>query len=157
MTREDINVYTNRISNANPTQLIVVMYDMAIDYLKSAVRYVDEGSKTEFTAELKRAKRVINQLTSVLDMKYPVSGELKNIYLFMNNAIVRANARYETEELTRCIAMLEKLRAAFFEVSKQDTQTAVMKNTQQLYAGLTYSRNSLNETMSEDYNRGFTV
>lgn len=157
MTRENINIYTNRISNANPTQLIVIMYDMTMDYLKSAMFFAGQQSMAEFVEELKRAKRVINNLTSVLDMQYPVSDELLSIYLYMNNAIVRAYARYKTDELSRCIGMLEKLRAAFLEVSKQDERGPVMENTQQVYAGLTYSKNSLNETMNSDFNRGYVI
>lgn len=157
MTREDINIYTNRISNANPTQLVVIMYDMAIDYLKSAMTYKGQQSMAEFTEELKRGKRVINNLTSVLDMQYPVSENLLAIYLYINNAIVRAYARCKTDELSHCIGMLEKLREAFMEVSRQDTRDAVMENTQQVYAGLTYSKKSLNETMNEDFNRGYVV
>lgn len=157
MTREDVNVYSNRISNANPTQLIVIMYDMTIDYLKSSVRYLNEGSRSEFCNELKKAKRVINNLTGVLDMKYEISENLFSIYIFINNAIVRAYSRYETSEISRCVEMLEKLRKSFNEISSLDNSGKVMENTQQVYAGLTYSRNSLNETMSQDYNRGFTV
>lgn len=157
MTKEDVNVYSNRISNANPTQLIVIMYDMAMDYLKSSVRYLNEGSRTEFCYELKKAKRVINNLAGILDMKYKVAEELLDIYIFINNAIVRAYSRYDTSEISRCIAMLEKLRESFNEISSLDNSGKVMENAQQVYAGLTYSRNSLNETMSQDYNRGFTV
>lgn len=157
MTNEAINVYTNRITNANPTELIVIMYDMAIEYFRSAVESFGQQNLEEFTGELKRGKRVINNLTSVLDMQQPISGNLLSIYLYINNATVRANARYETGELERCIGMLEKLREAFAEVGKQDTRSVVMENTQQVYAGLTYSKNSLNETLSQDINRGYTV
>lgn len=157
MTREEINIFTNRISNANPSQLVVIMYDMAVDYLKSAMRYLEQQSMSEYTEELKRGKRVINNLTSVLDMQYPIAGNLLSIYLYINNAIVRAYARGKGDELPRCIGMLEKLRTAFLEVSRQDTRDVVMENTQQVYAGLTYSKNSLNETMNGDFNRGFTV
>lgn len=157
MTRESIKIYTNRISNANPTQLVVIMYDMTMDYLKSAMTFAGQQSMGEFTEELKRAKRVINNLTSVLDMQYAVSEDLLSIYLYMNNAIVRAYARYKTDELSRCIGMLEKLRDAFIEVSKQDNRGTVMENTQQVYAGLTYSKNSLNETLNKDFNRGYVI
>lgn len=157
MTNEAINVYTNRITNANPTELIVIMYDMAIEYFRSAIECFGQQNPEEFTEELKRGKRVINNLASVLDMQQPISGNLLSIYLYINNAAVRANARYETGELERCIGMLEKLREAYAQVGRQDTRSVVMENTQQVYAGLTYSKNSLNETLSQNINRGYTV
>lgn len=157
MTKEALTAYTNRITNANPTQLIVIMYDLAIDYMQSAVRSYEEKELLDFRSSLKAARRVINNLTSVLDMKYFISGELMRIYLFINNAITRANARYETDELVRCIHILEKLRKSFEEVSRQDGRKPMLENVQQVYAGLTYSRDSLNEVMEQDYNRGFMV
>lgn len=157
MTKEKLTIYTNRISNANPSQLVVIQYDMAIDYLQDALAAYEQNSLQEFTCELKRAKRVINQLSSVLDMKYQISAYLHRIYLFINNAIIRAIARRETAEIERCIKMLEKLRQSFEEVSRQDSRGPVMENTQQVYAGLTYSKGALNEMMSENSNRGYTV
>ena len=45
----------------------------------------------------------------------------------------------------------------FKEVAKQDDSEAVMKNVQTIYAGLTYGRGTLNETIDSgaDANRGF--
>ena len=52
---------------------------------------------------------------------------------------------------------MEQLLPSFREVAKQDTSEAVMKNVQQIYAGLTYGRGSLNETIGVDIGkkRGF--
>ena len=59
--------------------------------------------------------------------------------------------------LTRIISMLNKLQKSFEELSKTDTSGKAFKNAQEVYAGLTYGRGTLNESTSIDANRGFTV
>lgn len=51
---------------------------------------------------------------------------------------------------------MKKLRASFLEVSRQDTSEPLMKNTEKVYSGLTYSRYGANE-MAQDTlgNRGY--
>lgn len=157
MTDEDIRTYTARISGANPTQLVVVMYDMAADYFSSAVNLLKEGNKKEFSVNISRGRRVINNLNSCLDMQYPVSAQLSSIYMYMIRAAVHANAVYDTSDIEKCIQMLKKLSKAYGEVAAQDTRSSVMTNTQQVYAGFTYGKGELNETVSSEYNRGYTV
>ncbi|MGN0373868.1 MAG: flagellar protein FliS [Butyrivibrio sp.] len=155
MTKQEINDYGVRISHASRTELIVIMYEMAVKYIDDGVKELEAGNVELYRVNIKRAKAVINELTSVLDMRQPVSHELRNIYIFINNVFVRADIRKETEELLRVRGMLVRLKEAFTEVSKTDESGPVMQNTQQLYAGLTYSRSSLNEEMYSDINRGY--
>ena len=130
---------------------------MAIKYIDDGVAALKSENVSEYRKYLKRAKSVINELVSILDMKYEISFELRNIYVFMIKTLVRADIRKETDELVRIREMLLELRKAFIEVGKSDNSGAMMQNTQQVYAGLTYSRTSLNESMYSDVNRGYKV
>ena len=157
MTGQEINEFSVKISQANKTGLIVIMYEMAIKYIDDGMKALNNNNVEEYRLNLKKSKAVINELTSVLDMTQVISFELRSLYVFINNVLVRADIRVETEELIRVREMLVKLSNAFSKVSKSDKSGPVMENTQQLYAGLTYSKNSLNEDMYSDINRGFKV
>ena len=157
MTSQEINDYGVKISQANKTELIVIMYEMAIKYIDDGLECLKNNNVEEYRLNLKRSKAVINELTSVLDMSYVISFELRSLYVFMNNVLVRADIRVETEELKRVREMLVKLSKSFKKVSASDDSGPVMENTQQLYAGLTYSKTSLNVDMYNDVNRGFKV
>ena len=53
---------------------------------------------------------------------------------------------------------MRRLYGAFVEAAKQDQSEPVMKNTQQVYAGMTYARCALNEDFVDNGNqRGFLV
>ena len=155
MTSQEINDYGVKISQANKTELIVIIYEMAIKYIDDGLESLSNNNIEEYRLNLKRSKAVINELTSVLDMSYVISYELRSLYIFINNVLVRADIRVETDELKRVREMLIKLSKSFKKVSADDNSGPVMENTQQLYAGLTYSKTSLNVDMYSDVNRGF--
>lgn len=157
MTREEQKDYGVKVTQASRTGLIVLMYEIAENYLESGMTAFDRNDIPEFRANLKKAKAVINRLNSNLDMQFSISQELQNLYLFMNRTFVKAEIRKETEEIQRIIGILRQLGAAFAQVEKTDETGPVMENTQQIYAGLTYSKNSLNEEMYPEPNRGYTV
>ena len=159
MTKSEINAYTMRVAQASKSELIVIMYEMAVKYIDDGTEALQAGNVQEFRVNIKRAKAVVNELASVLDLRFSVSSNLLALYTYMNNVMVKSDITLKTDDLIRVRAMLEKLHTAFGKVSEQDTTEPLMKNVQQVYSGLTYSRNSLNESYANasDLKRGYRV
>lgn len=157
MTKQKLKDYGIKVSQASRTELVVIMYDIATEYLDDALDAYNAGNTDSFRQYLRKAKNFINELSSSLDMKYQVSSQLFSIYLFMNNALIRADIRNDVSEIDRIKMMLIKLRNSFDKVSREDNSGPVMTNSDQVYAGLTYSKESLNENVYSDGRRGFTV
>ena len=158
MTNQEINIFSRKITNASKSQLIVIMYEVAIKYIDDGIEALKNSEVDIYRLNLKRAKSVINELNSVLDMTQNISLELRRLYVFMIGVLVKADIRMETEELIRVRGMLEKLMSAFSDVSKSDESGPIMENTQTVYAGLTYGKSSLNVNLSDQgTNRGFCV
>ena len=56
------------------------------------------------------------------------------------------------------IKMLIELKESYEKIASQDTSSPVMENTQMVYAGLTYGKNSLNIDLSDQgIDRGFRI
>lgn len=159
MTKSEINAYTMRVAQASKSELIVIMYEMAVKYIDDGTEALQAGNVQEFRVNIKRAKAVVNELASVLDLRFSVSSNLLALYTYMNNVMVKSDITLKTDDLIRVRAMLEKLHIAFGKVSEQDNTEPLMKNVQQVYSGLTYSRNSLNESYANasDLKRGYRV
>lgn len=159
MTKSEINAYTMRVAQASKSELIVIMYEMAVKYIDGGTEALQAGNVQEFRVNIKRAKAVVNELASVLDLRFSVSSNLLALYTYMNNVMVKSDITLKTDDLIRVRAMLEKLHTAFGKVSEQDNTEPLMKNVQQVYSGLTYSRNSLNESYANasDLKRGYRV
>ena len=155
MDNDAIKTYSYRISQATRSQLVVITYDIIMDYLNEAI---DKKDGSEYKESLHMAMRGIDQLITGLDMNYEVSAQLYQLYIYMKRTLISMQVLIDCNKLNRIISMLKKLRAAFLEVSMQDTSEPVMKNTQKVYSGLTYSRSGANETAQDTLgNRGYKV
>ena len=157
MTNQEINVFSRKITNASKSQLVVIMYEVAIKYIDDGIEALNNNEVDSYRLNLKRSKAVINELISVLDMTQKISVELRRLYVFMVGVLVKADIRKETDELLRVREMLKKLMEAFSVVSESDGSGPLMENTQAVYAGLTYSKDSLNENIYSATNRGYKV
>lgn len=159
MTRDELNAYAMRVSQASKTELIVIMYEAAIQYIEDGMAALEQEETEQFRHDIRKAKAFVNELASALDMKYPVSVNLLSLYTYMTKVMVKADITLKTEELSRVKNMLVRLCGAFGQVSREDRSGPVMQNTQQVYAGLTYSRNALNESYDDagGVKRGYTV
>lgn len=157
MTKEVKSSFSYRIMQASPTELIVILYEMTQVYITESINYLKEGNVLEFRNNLRYAQRVINELNCALDLKYPISLDLMQLYMFLIRTFIKASSKKEDKDLIRCINILEKLKSSFNEVAKEDKRGPMMQNTQQVYAGLTYSKGNLNETFGLESNRGYRV
>lgn len=163
MDSEKKKEFVARISQANRTQLTVVVFDVIIEEISNAIKLSENGLSGEDTESyghsLKMARDFTGELINSLDMKYPIAGELRPLYVFINKEIIYALLSGNTEKLPKLLNILKELRESFEKVSHQDFSEPLMENTQKIYAGLTYGRGQLNE-IAVDVNqaqRGFKV
>lgn len=159
MNKEAIKTFSYRISQASKTELVVIMYDMAQEYLKDAIQALNDDDKIGFCNNIRLVKRVIDELSSGLDMQYEIANELFVLYMQADKILIRCLARMDNEELDKVENMLNKLRESFYKLSKDDDSGPVLKNVQQVYAGLTYSSaGGSNEIYNDPVNnRGYSV
>ncbi len=153
MTDEMKQEFTRRITSANRSEMVVITYEIALEYLNEA----DEaGSGEPFYEAVKHAKRCVEQLRSVLDYNYEISHTLMRLYNFIAEELDRAVMRNDPSCYAESRKILTELHEAWSEVSNQDESDQLMNNSEKVYAGLTYGPEGANEATS-DPSRGFTV
>ena len=157
MTKEQIQTYTLRVSQASSCEMILILYDIILEDVQTAKEAKARGDMEAYRSDLKHAGLFLNELMQALDFSVPLSYQLMSLYLFINRQLTRAWAGGREEMLQDVVMVIEKLRAGFDGSKDQDKEGPVMQNVQQVYAGLTYGRGSLNESYlsPQDYNRGF--
>lgn len=157
MTREAMQSFATRITQASRSELIVIMYEMTLAKIEEAEKLFQENDLYNYDKELKGAQKYVSELMATLDYRYKISYDLLSLYLYTNKHIITAIVRQDPRTLQNSKRILEKLLSGFKEVSKADKSGPMMRNTQQLYAGLTYGKGSLNETFIDPGNksRGF--
>lgn len=156
MTDEKKQEFTLRITQANKSQLVVILYELFFCYLEEAEAAIECGKKEEFGTLLLKTHDCLNELIGSLNMDQPLSQSILQVYLFVSHQIGLANGKKSKEPLFDVKRLMDKLYKTYKEDSKCDTSEPVMKQTQTVYAGLTYGKNDLNESYQDPQaNRGF--
>ncbi|MBD5512205.1 MAG: flagellar protein FliS [Lachnospiraceae bacterium] len=156
MTRECKQQFTLRITQANKTELIVILYEIVLGYMEDAEVALEAGNITEFREALRKVRSCFGELIASLNLDYELAARLLSLYLYCNRELIKADARKEKEPLMHIRSVVSKLLEAYRELAGQDTSGPVMQNSQTVYAGLTYGKNSLSENLADQgANRGF--
>jgi len=155
MTRECKQQFTLRISQANSTELIVILYEMLLCYLEESKVALHTNNDGEFKEAVRKSRGCLNELMGSLNMEYELSKELLQLYIFCVRRLARAEVKKDGTILDEINKVIKPLHKAYREVAVQNTQGPVMNNSQRIYAGLTYGRNTLTENMAyQSTNRG---
>ena len=158
MTKELKQEYTLRITQANKTQLITILYEMALLYVDEAEEALSAGDRSELKNAVRRIQGCMCELMDSLHMEYEVARNLLQLYLYINREVAKAALHSDTECLEHVRPVLDKLLSAYKQIEGQDASGHVMGNAQTVYAGLTYGRNDLMENAADPAaNRGFCV
>ncbi len=158
MTKERIQEYTLKITNASPTGIIVIMYDLATEYIEEAKKCFEKNDHDGARVQCTNAGRVLGDLIASLDFSYGISFQLYRIYEYISKEVSMAVVKNDTAGLDEAVKLLSQLRESFDKLSEQDSSGPSMSNAQTVYAGLTYGKGTLNEsTAGMSDNRGYTV
>jgi flagellar secretion chaperone FliS len=102
-----------KIETATPMELIIIMYNGAIKFLKEGLNSFDLHKRASYDENLTKAKRMIKELQFSLDLSVqPVAGQLFSLYDYMMREISDAicNRRECREKTERVLSMLKDLR-----------------------------------------------
>ncbi|MCI7790252.1 MAG: flagellar protein FliS [Lachnospiraceae bacterium] len=156
MTTEKKQTFTRRITQANRSQLVVIVYEMLLVYLEDAMNAYEEDKKEDFRENLRMARECIGQMRTSLNFDYNISRNLFAIYCFADREIAKDMYSLKKENLDVIKMIFTKLHDAYYVVSTKDESGPLMDNIQTVYAGLTYSKSDLNEDfMNYDIKRGY--
>lgn len=158
MTKENKQMFTRRITQANRTQLVVILYEMFLVYLEDAQKADAIEDSSEFVRNLELARECISEMRRSLNFEYDLSKNLFAIYCFADKELASDIFGKKTDNLDALKAIFIKLHDAYATISEQDETGPLMDNIQDVYAGFTYGKEDVNENLvNYDTERGYTV
>lgn len=156
MTDEMIKDYTLRISQSSRTDIIVILYELAIKYMEDAADAFKCGDHEKARKECTNAGRVFGDLEESLDFSYEIAFPLFRIYEFLSKEVSMAVIKNDAGLLVAPIKLMYSLKESFVKLAKEDSSGPVMGNSQTVYSGLTYGKGTLNDSMDPGRNnRGY--
>lgn len=159
MNQEQKREYTARVAQANRSELVVIIYELFLIAVDEAKEYFKEGKSEEGCRCIKRAQGFLQELMGSLDKRYEIAEDLMRLYRYVYEQLIFSNIRKKLVHGETVVEVMTKLKEAFVQVAREDHSSSVMENSQQVYAGLTYGKSSLNEVLltGNESNRGFRV
>ena len=115
-----------QVVTSSGVQLIVLLYDGAIQSIELAKREMQAKNIREKARHIGRAVAIIGELNSVLDLEQggEIARSLRRLYDYMLMELVEANARNNEQRLDGPLRCLETLREAWREVAAQQPRMA---------------------------------
>ncbi len=105
----------NDISTSSQAQLILMLYDGAIQAVNRAIECMGRKDVAEQSKHILKAQDIINELSLALDMEQggQVSKTIEQLYQFVLNQLIQANITLEPVYLESVIKVLSPLRDAW--------------------------------------------
>lgn len=103
--------YTNnKIMMASAPELTLMLYDGAIKFTNIALMAIEQNDVAKAHANIVKVENIIDYLRSTLDMKYPVAQDFENIYVYLEQRLVEANAKKDPDVLNEILEHLRSVR-----------------------------------------------
>ncbi len=158
MTKECKQQFTLRITQANSTEMVVILYEMLLCYLEECEEAIKKSDKKTLVEAVRKARGCLNELMQSLHLEYEPAKELMQLYLFCVRRLARVELKEDMTMVEDVCKVIQPLHDAYAQIAAQNKQGPVMQNSQTVYAGLTYGRNTLTENMADQgANRGMLV
>lgn len=157
MTNEKKQEFTLRITSANKTELVEILYEMLLVYIDDANDAIVKKDLNETHDAIRKARGVLRELMESIVVTDELAGNFLSLYAYVNKELLLAEIRKDVSIFSDIKKIIEPLRDVYVEISKKDSSEPIMENTQKVVAGMTYSRNDVNESLDDQSNRGFYV
>lgn len=114
------------IASATPVQIIVLLYDGAINSLASAKGKMQEMKLAEKGQLISKAISIVEGLRSVLDFEKggDIARNLNDLYDYMKRRLAAANLKNDQGGLDEVMGLLATLREAWVELETRERQGA---------------------------------
>jgi flagellar secretion chaperone FliS len=108
------------VSQASPHQLIVLLFDGALNAIQLADLYIQKGNIAGKGKAISKAINIIdNGLKSCLDLEKggEIAENLDQLYHYISHQLVLANLHNDKEKLQTCFNLLDNVAQAWREIA----------------------------------------
>lgn len=154
----DTSAYMVRISQASPVGLVVINFELILEFLNEALDNARE--KEIFRERIQKAKEGIEQLIQSLDFEVPISQSFYDIYNYCYKLL--CDVQFSSDSEVACSAVtevyehMEKLLEGWRETEEKTEHEPIADDETKVYTGLTYGRDGqANEYIDENKDRGY--
>ena len=106
----------NKVLTATPAELTLMLYEGAVKFANIAVVALEKKDYETTNINIQKCRNIIVELTSTLNMKYPVANDFKQLYDYIFALLVEANMKKDMDALQRALSELRDIRDIWKEI-----------------------------------------
>ena len=106
----------NAVQTASPAKLTLMLYDGAVKFTNIAIEAIEAGDIEKAHNNIVKARNIIVEFRSTLDMKYPVAKDFDVVYDYIYRRLVEANMKKDKDILEEVLGHLRTMRDTWKEV-----------------------------------------
>ena len=110
------------VNTMTPGELMMLLYDELVKRLLRCGLALDKQDYALLDASVDRSVEIIRYLDATLDNKYPISGNLHQLYEYFCYELQRVKIGRNKEELEKVKPMIMELRDTFREADKKASE-----------------------------------
>lgn len=107
-----------KVETATPAELTLMLYEGAIKFCNIAMGAIEKKDYEKVNTNIQKARKIIVELQTTLDHKYPVAEDFDRIYDYIFHKLVQANIKKDPEILEEALVELRDLRDAWKEIMR---------------------------------------
>ncbi len=108
-----------------PGEILVKLYEELIKQMTLAKIKIEQKDYGAVDAALTKGQSILSTLADSLDMRFPISKDLRNMYAFIAQHLLRANLKKDAVMVDDCIPLVRDLRDAFDQADKINRRSVV--------------------------------
>lgn len=112
------------VQTASPERLLIMLFEGAIKFLNMAKTGIQSRDVVLVNQNLIKTQNIINELMVTLNMDYPVSKNLCQLYDYMNYRLIQANIKKD-------VAMVDEVLEHMVELKDTFSQAAIKAKGEQ--------------------------
>jgi flagellar protein FliS len=111
----------NAVRGATPIELVVILFDAAIDDMRRAITAIKSSEIEERATAIRHAMLVLQQLQGTLDFERggPVAKQFEQFYNLIRAKLLESQLRNSPELIQRQIQVMSEVRDCWIQAEKQ--------------------------------------
>lgn len=109
---------------ASPGDLTLMLYNGCIKFIRQGILGLEARDFSQANNAILRAQDIIAEFMSTLDMGYELSGNLMELYQFINSLLIEANIKKDGRRLEAALTLVSELRDTWAEVVRLNRRHA---------------------------------
>ena len=107
-----------KVETATPAELTLMLYEGTIKFCNIAMGAIEKKDYEKANINIQKARKIIVELQTTLDHKYPVAEDFDRIYDYIFHKLEQANIKKDPEILEEAFEELRDLRDAWKEIMR---------------------------------------